>query len=324
MWLDNIKYRDNLNLNKNITFGVEIEFDKARKRYVSEALNEAYNNKNINNKWKVVYEETIHSFKGKTHIYGGEAVSDILKDNKYTWYNLKYTCDKIKQLDGVINKNCGSHVHLGANILEDNIKYYDRLMKIWVIYEDIILRFCYGETDKPRNNFNQYAGSPYLLFKIIYDNFYHNNKLNLSYDKLIKGLNYSIACKNLSLSFRGLDEEFLINKYKNSNDWYNYKTLEFRAGNGTLNPVIWQNYINLYTKLLLCCINDNKDWDKIDKLFIEKYNCEQLDDFNYEKAIDFSNFIFDNDIDKDNFNLEYIKDKKISLNKLKIKSRVYR
>ena len=324
MWLDNIKYRDNLNLNKNITFGVEIEFDNARKKYVSDDIMAAYTKKIINKPWKLENDETIYNGTKTYSTKGGEAISDILKDNRDTWNNIKTVCNIIKNNRGYINNNCGSHVHIGAKILDDNIKHYDRLMKLWIIYEDIILRFCYGETNKPRNNFNQFAGSPFFLFKIIYDNFYDNNKLQLTFEQFIRGVNSSINYKNLAISFRTLEEEYVKNKYKEIDDWYKYRTIEFRAANGTLNPTIWQNYINLYTKLLLCCKNESKDWDEIDKLFIKNYNCEELEKYNIEKAINFSEFVFEDYLDKYNFMLQYKKDEIYKNFNSKTKKKIYK
>lgn len=319
MWIDKIKYRDKLDLNKDVTFGVEIEFADARKRYVNESLEKGYNNKFISNKWDVKYEETIYKKMEDSHIYGGEAISDILVDNPNTWHDIKYACDKIKLFSGNINENCGAHVHVGANILNDNIKYYDRLMKLWIIYEDVILRFCLGEYNYPRKSLYYFAASPYTFFKVFYDNFYQNNKLNITYDQFIRGLG---GCKNLALSFRGLDEDYLKRKYKDDSNWYKYRTLEFRAGNGTLNPVIWQNYINLYTKLLLCCSDDNKDWDMIDRRFSDEILNEDLNNFDYSKAEELCNFVFDNEIDKYNFMLQYIKDEDYNIDKPKARKKI--
>ena len=308
MWIDEIEYRNSIGIGEDVTFGVEIEFAGARKRYVKEVLEKAYKNKFISSEWDVKYEETIYKDLEDGYVYGGEAISDILTDNYSSWNDIKYACDKIKLFNGEINQNCGAHVHVGANIFNDDMKYYDRLMKLWIIYEDIILRFCFGEDNIPRNNFEYFAGSPYVYFKIMYDNFYKNNRLNLTYDEFVRGVCFSESCKNLAISFRCLDKEFVKNKYKNVYNWYDYKTLEFRAGNGTLNPVIWQNYINLYTKLLLCCLDDNKDWDMIDRKFNQEILNEELESYDYEKAVEFISFVFNNRLDKDNFMLQYVKE----------------
>lgn len=315
MWVDLIKERDILEIPNNITFGLEIEFAKANRRYIAERLNLAYKNKKISNPWNLENEETIYDDNIFFSNYGGEAISAILTDNKNTWNDIEFTCGEIKNYGGIINKKCGAHVHTGISIFEDNLKYYSRLMKIWTIFENIIIRFCYGEFNNPRENFCYFAAYNTPFFKNI-DLFYKNDKQLKSFDEFVA--KYS-KYKTLAVSFQLLDEKYIKNKYGNNiKDWYKYRTLEFRAGNGTLNPVIWQNYVNLYTKIMLCCLDDSKDWDYIDKEF---YNNILNDDieikYNLNKAQLFFDFIFNNPLDKYNFLVQYSKNEdKISYKSL--------
>ena len=90
---------------------------------------------------------------------------------------------------------------------------------------------------------------------------------------------------------------------------------------GTLNKSIWQNYVNVDTKMMLCCLDDNKDWDYIDRLFYDtvgNYDLEEFSDkYNLSRAVSFCNFVFDEDIDKLNFLRQYIKsDAKLDKNVL--------
>ena len=112
--------------------------------------------------------------------------------------------------------------------------------------------------------------------------------------------------KNLSLSFCRLSEKFFMSYYNITDNWEQYRTLEFRAGMGTTKPVIWQNYINLYSKLLLSCMDDNRDWKKINKMYENIIHSRNNN--NYNRAMDFSDFIFNDDLDKYNFMLQYVKD----------------
>ena len=128
----------------------------------------------------------------------------------------------------------------------------------------------------------------------------------------------------MAISFRRLDKDFVLSKYKGHKEiknWYDYRTLEFRSGMGTLNKSIWQNYVNVDTKMMLCCLDDNKDWDYIDRLFYDtvgNYDLEEFSDrYNLSKAVSFCNFVFDEDIDKLNFLRQYIKsDAKLDKNVL--------
>lgn len=306
MWIQELKNRKKLDLPKDMTFGLEIEFAKADRTYVEDEIIDAIKNNKLTNNWLLENEETLYEEKVFS-IYGGEAISGILTDSNENWKDVKLVCDTIKKYRGIISDKCAAHVHVGANVFLDNLKYYSRLAKLWTVYEDIIIRFCYGESNEPRPNMEYFAKSNFEIFKYI-DLFYKNDKQIRSFDDFLRA--YS-PCKNLAISFRRLDEKFIKAKYGNNiKNWQDYRTFEFRLGNGTLNENIWQNYTNLYTKILLCCLDDNKDWDKIDKKFYEIINNETYDidnNYNLEKAIEFCNFVFDNELDKMNFLLQYAK-----------------
>ncbi|MEE3342788.1 MAG: amidoligase family protein [Bacilli bacterium] len=307
MWLDKLEYRDSLDLPEDLTFGIEIEFANARRKYIEEELDNAYEKGIINSKWNLKYEETIFGNQETSYIKGGEATSDILHDNKKDWNNIKYACDTINFYGGTTNKYCGAHVHINGNFLKDNMKYYDRLIKLYTIYEDVIMRFWYGEDNKPRPNLNIFAGSPIIIFNTIRDYFYYNHKHNLTFDEFLSFMTGS-RNKNLALSFSRLSKNFLESYYNITNNWKQYRTLEFRGAMGTTKPVIWQNYINLPAKLVLCCMDDKKDWKKINRLYEKTIHGINNNKYNCNKAIDFADFIFNNDLDKKNFMLQYIKD----------------
>lgn len=313
MWYDELEKRNTINLPSDVTFGVEIEFAKASKLYVEDEIETGFKNNILNKNWKVENEKTLYESGVCYSIYGGEAVSDILVDSKSDWNGISYVCDSIKKYRGKINQNCGAHVHIGENIFAGNLKYYARFMKLWTIYEEIITKFCFGEYNTPRKSFYSFSGSCTNLFKHI-DLFYKNDKVIRSFDEFISC--YS-RFKNEAVSFYGVDKQNILKKYGSDVDWEHYKTIEFRAGNGTLNPVIWQNYVNLYTKLMLTCLDDSKDWDMIDKLFYK--NIEQEDfsfDINIPKALEFVDLIFDNNVDKEYFLTQYLKKDKSDTKKL--------
>ena len=320
MWQDLIKYRGNLKLIENVSFGLEIEFVNANRSYVDDEVKSLYDTGKISKPWELVNEETLYDGDQIFSTRGGEAVSDIFHDTKSTWNDLDKVCCAIKKYNGKISQKCGGHVHIGANILEDNLKYYSRLAKLYVVYEDVLLRFNYGELDYPRDNLYKHAESNFSIFRHI-DLFYKNDKQIRSFDEFVKA--YSIF-KNMAISFRRLDKNFVLSKYnghKEIKNWYDYRTLEFRSGMGTLNKSIWQNYVNVDTKMMLCCLDDNKDWDYIDRLFYDTVGNHDLEEFsdkyNLSRAISFCNFVFDEDIDKLNFLRQYIKsDAKLDKNVL--------
>lgn len=281
-WYDSIKYRDTLELDNKITFGLEIEFMKARRIYIDEALKELFTREMLSKPWIVKVDETLYDGAVTQSPINGEATSDILTDSTDTWKDLILVCDTIKKFRGIVTSKCGAHIHIGKQIFDDNLKYYIRLAKLWTIYEDVIIKFSAGEDEFIRDGSLYYAASNIQIFKYI--KLFENN--NKSFNEFVRV--YS-ECKNLALSLRNLDPKRALD------------TLEVRCPNGTLNPIIWQNYVNFFIKFLLACKDDTKDWDAIDRkfdLFIGN-DCEET--FNPDKAIELADFIFDNPIDKINF-----------------------
>ena len=326
MWYDKLDYRNKINIDKWITFGVEIEFAEARRKLIRTLMTRMYNDDIIDELWNIENDETIYEAFFSTK--GGEAISPILRDNEASWHDLKAVCNLIKNYNGVINNNCGAHVHMGANYLHDNVLYYTRFMMLMMLYEDVMVRFWFGERDKPRITFYSHAQSSNYLFNHIFSNYYDNHKLNLSYDELEKALTGNKSHKNQLINFRGISEEYINYKYKKPNNWRDYKTIEFRGGNGTLNESIWQNYVNLNASIFMAVVDEDKNWDfiynKCDELLNDKAKLfSASNDFNIDKAVEFSDFIFDNSVDKNNFMLQYIKKENCEYNsgKSKIKKR---
>ena len=88
-------------------------------------------------------------------------------------------------------------------------------------------------------------------------------------------------------------------------------TLEFRTPNATLNPIIWQNNLNTFVKLLKYTANSSFDMDIVNKRQI--LNKKLINPYNYneipiEEVLEFIDLIFDNNLDKIYFLRQYIKD----------------
>lgn len=304
MWSDNLKLREKIYTLPNIKYGVEIEFVGAKREKVAKDLRQAYVDSKILKPWKVEIETSLMTKNStKSPDYNGEAISSILTDESKDWHNIEYTCQKIKQNNGYINNHCGAHVHVGADIFEDNLKYYSRLIKLWTIFEDIIVKFGYGEFTTKRANFDYYAKSSYDFYSLI-ENFYKNDKQLKSFDTFIK---VYASRKYTALSLRRLDLNYLKQIYsKFEPNLEQYKTIEFRVGAGTLSPAILQNYTNFYTKLMLCCLDDSKDWDFVDKLYYYYTNCrEKVKNLLTPEFL--CDFVFDKELDKNYFFTQFYK-----------------
>lgn len=302
----NILYRKKLNLDKEITFGTEIEFENASYDKVGEALNLS---KNLHD-WDLVNDGSV-DFKYEGKKYGGEVVSPILTDSIDTWKHLRTVCKLIKSNIGFTNEKAGSHIHIGIQIFEENKKYLLNFIKLWISYEHVIYRFAYGERDYPRKLLCEYAAPcAYRLSECLLE---INNRKNFSFDDIIDYI-YDVSETGICLRY-GL--------YFNSSN-HNPKrkdTIEIRCPNGTLNEKIWQNNINFFTKLIAYSASDNFDGEFINKR-VQNYKYIYIDDYQniyFEDAIELANLIFTKEEDKLYFLKQYLKINNENYQKIKQK-----
>ena len=274
-----------LNLPSECTFGVEVEFEKACIDDVEIMMDKAKTSKTISKEWKLVQDDSLYDY-GRFDGFGGEAISPILSDKISSYKEIRNVCHMIKQLGGEVTKNCGGHIHIGANILDDNIKFYLRLIKLWTVYENEIIKFASGE-DNIRNNLYYYAALSAPFFKKL-------SSLNEGNMTMTDFINNFGDAKKRAISFFNLNQN------------RPFKTIEIRCPNGTLNYEIWKNNINFFVKILYCCTNDSKNWDEIEKLFLS----EERKITTYDescKLISLTDFVFEKENEKNNFLIQYNK-----------------
>ena len=273
-----IDYRETLHLPSRSSFGVEIEYQGVPKEIVDE------------------YIEGFGSFasheEGDFEI-GGEVVSRPLIDNFSNWYDLKEILIYMSKLDGIYtNGRAGAHVHMGAQMLKSE-DAFKRFLLLYAVYENIIYRFAYMDRNKARDNISTYA-EPMRV------------ELSRDYESLEN-------CKSLKELKKEFDRYHGLN-FKNIRSFKNFgdrNTIEFRMANGTLDPVLWQNTINLYAKLLLASHTD-MDIDRLDYLLQRKKlanaSYSEYGSLRVDEAFDFADIVFNNMLDKTNFLRQYIKD----------------
>lgn len=275
--------RDKLELDINITFGVEIEFENARMSEIRKEFYELY----YNYGWELVRDSSL--------IFGGEIISPILSDKKNVWKILKMFCEFISKY-GSVGSKTGAHVHVGSHIFECTEDAWLNFIKLWSVYENVIYRFSYGEYLSHRDSIDIYA-SP--CSKLLWDR----------YEELImNGFDlYSIPSSIPSNKYNAVSFAYVLNEgFKEGN------TVEFRCANGTLNPVVWQNNINFFVSLMLYAKSRKFDDDLVTERHLLLGNKKRkLDDYNdifIEQALELSDMIFDNNLDKVYFLRQYIKD----------------
>ena len=278
-----LTYRDNLNLPHNLTFGTELEYD-----YMLKILYDDFLSSNLPN-WTSKTELSL--------LFGGEIVSPIMSDNNKTWTELKLVCDYLNKNHAITKISAGGHIHIGANILDNNIEAWKIFLKLYMCYEHILFRFGYGDKINPRKSINIYSTK---CFEKLYDNLKY-----IEESKTLEDLHYTLDDKDNkynALNFNNLR----FNEYFNSR----IHTIEFRFPNASSNEIIWQNNINTFSKMILASLNNNIDEEflnyKIEEIYDNyselKYNIIVLED-----ALEFVDLIFNNNLDKMYFLRQYFK-----------------
>lgn len=282
-----LEYRKSLGISNKYTFGIEIEAEYAGGIMYPEA------NYMRLKKWCRENESTLKD--------GDEFISPILTDNIETWQDIEYVC-KIISKAYKIEDTCGGHIHIGANILGENKDNWINFFKIWSVYENIIYRFAYGEYLTPRTYISRSITNP--IANSLWQTLKYEEVKKLDYLDLIK-LFYQnfrhITCLNLH-NVKNMEEK-------------DRNTIEIRCPNGTLNPIIWQNNINFFIKLLLYCSSKKYNEETLLNRKLkngENYYFEDYSKINLEQAIELSDLIFDNNLDKVYFLRQYLKSFEIS------------
>lgn len=262
--------RKTLQLPSTVTFGTEIEFEFCDLTKMQNLLK----SNNLNN-YRVVRDSTL--------ISGGEVVSPVLKDGKETWQELTKVLKLVRD-NAEVYHNTGGHIHVGAQIFKKESDVLNFLY-LWMLYEDIIYRFSYGEFKEPRDTILISARPCGKKIEEILQNNMHIRNIHI-------GKIYGLS----------------LNYFKNFN-FEMGNTLEIRCPNGSFSPEIWQNNINCFVKLMQYATSDEVDYKKSFQSIIapSAFNIEDYNNLNLEKACLLADQIFETEKDKLLFLKEYIK-----------------
>lgn len=296
-----LEYRDTLNIPQNITFGVEIEYERTFK-----FLADRYIKKHLPN-WKSKSDGSLDS--------GGEIISPIMVDSKNYWDELKIICRYLTKKKADTLHNAGGHIHIGSNVLGRDIEAWKTFLKLYTAYEHVIFRFGYGDKINGRNKLLEYAMPSADILKDSLD------EIDQAKDIVDVYAEVPLTSKYVALNFQNV-------KFKNMNDHIG-NTIEFRCPNATTNEIIWQNNINAFTKMLLSSKQGVIDIDfldyKLDKEYIPFYNNRYTyNNINLKNVLEFVDLIFDNNLDKIYFLRQYLKDyKETNISSTIIKSKKF-
>lgn len=282
-------YRDNLGFDKNITFGMEIEYEDLDKKLVDSYI------KTNQHGWISDFDDTVAT--------GGEIKSYILTDKISTWTELGNICSFLEEKKAITNKNAGGHIHIGSHILKGNYVFWRQFLKTYILYEKELFTFLAGEEEKLRPLARNCASpiAPIILEDIDYLNS-ATDFLDIYYQVFFKDRNWAVNFTNV------LPDSAKI---------YHKNTLKFRSPNSSKKDIIWQNNTNTLVKLMIAPEKGLVDEELIDYKLSRGFSNVTSG----EKALEFVDTIFDNNLDKIYFLKQYTKsfnfDKKLYLGKVK-------
>lgn len=324
-----LRFRSKLNLPDYVSFGNEIEIN-------SIPLDKSVLLVELFNDVKELYDEdryVVH----QEQTTDSEVVTPILTDEVWNWSNFYDMYDMLYDTGATISDNTASHLHIGTHRINTPEKL-SLLLKTLVVFEPIIFKFGYGYSDEPRHFLRHKTDmsvfSPMMspkrvsTFTDVLDKYNYNSPgvmLASFKDFLAQELRFRPV-------FTFNDFDFNKLQYNIAGDNPSaHDHIEIRCFNGTLDPEIAQNNINLITRIIVAVIEGKIDKDYVlaeyAKYKKKRYNfdvfCAMLDDerkgpqynrlldgFNkikLEKALKLADMIFDTELDKCYFLKQYLK-----------------
>lgn len=282
-----LEYRNTLNLPRNLTFGVELEYEGISKKVTDKFIKD-----NLDG-WK--------SKKDGSLFTGGEITSPVMIDDIKYWEELKKVCKNLSKRNADTSHNAGGHIHIGVNILDTDVVAWRTFLKLYTVYENVIFRFAYGDKLNARKSLFKYA---LPKSKDLFDSICLSNKIE-TFEEIYRIIYRSVIERYSAINFNNIDFKNLNNKrYKN--------TIEFRCPNASTSEVVWQNNINTFAKMLVSSKEKVMDEDFLDYKLKHEFTPYDKNEYIYnnvylKNALEFVDLIFDNNLDKVYFLKQYLK-----------------
>lgn len=279
-----LDYRDTLGLPNNLTFGVEIEYENYLKTLVDKYIEKEFPY------WISKSDGSLRT--------GGEITSPIMTDNIKLWNELKDICKYLDKNRADTSHNAGGHIHIGQNILGNDVLAWKYFLKLYMAYENVLFRFMYGDKISARKRLNHYAPPVADDLMCFLKPINEAEEFIDIYECLPRDERYyALNFKNIYLN------PCMVSK----------QTLEFRGPNASTNEIIWQNNINTFSKMLISSKEKVMNMDfldyKLEKEYISYFHDRYMyNEVNLKNALEFVDLVFDNNLDKVYFLRQYIKD----------------
>ncbi|NFO11223.1 hypothetical protein FDB29_08950 [Clostridium botulinum] len=234
-------------------FGIEIEFqiDKAISgEYIvnifrtngieiNKEIVEDRKNKGKYNSWQLMKESTCD----------WEIISPILQDDIECWRNIENVCNILKnELQANIDEKTSIHLHIQREPLINKGKHYINLMNLYKYLEPFTYAFSAGEESEiSLLRVKKYAGTLKFADKCLWSREMSQSEAQ---EIIENGSNYDLINSYFPIRLLGLNFSTRSTEYK---------TIEFRTFNGTLNPTIIQSYLIYVMSMINLAKQDDFD-----------------------------------------------------------------
>ncbi len=275
---EKIIYCDELNSDLSFRFGLELEFMKGNLEWIKERLREKFliREGSRYHQWQLKVDTSIPN--NKEYIL--EVVSPILENTKQSWYELEKVCQILNEQNVCISPLCGGHIHVDFNIFKEDATSVKRFLLFYALFEHILFRYRAGEYLNPRNGC--------MIFAKPLANYI---KENLVFDFLRRGYSSRYLFEKISYEYKEKRSAIFYNENNN--------TLEFRFFNASLDPVVWQNNVNVLAHMINYCTNSSYDflliYSKLLFLNTRKITLSSSRKIYLKDALLFADLIFAND-----------------------------
>ena len=219
-----------IGINKNITFGIEIESEGELYQFIMELGYLLPRNDQL------IGDIDFWGAKIDTSLQKGvEVISPILTDCKGDIEDIYIICELLQNAKLETTERCGGHIHIGSDFLKTK-EAYANLLEIFGNVERILYIMCNEKGSIPRHGISESA-------KAISSNVSESIKRGELSLEESTDLDEFIAQIKESQEERGYSINFM-------NINVNENTIEFRMPNGTLNPQTWIANIRLFGKIV--------------------------------------------------------------------------
>ncbi len=288
-----VPYRYHLRFPKEYTFGLELEFEGLVDERQATLLQLDFDEHLAPKNW--------HAGTDSSLVDGIEWQSPPLTfDQKDAWVQVKTAYDILDQRNLKVSKRCAGHIHLGAHILKENKLACRNMLMLWAVYEEEILRF--------------FAGDYQALSQHLYD------RARQCRDEIKQILDLDtkvpfVHAADLLWEFYHTKEKAIDFGHVTGEDQEIGNTIEFRAINGTEDPVIAQNNLNFIFHLCSYALCKDFDIERVNTSFqalerVAQYSHYPLPKIHLKKAEELAIMLFPQEEDRFYFLRQYVKDGK--------------